>query len=688
MEFLQVYAPIAIGIIAVFIIGLLFLFSTLYKKVPQGKAIVRTGVGGRKVSFTGMFIIPVFHRKEIMDITVKRIEIDRANQDGLICQDNIRADIKVAFFVRVNNTVKDVLDVAGLIGVDKASEISELRNFFDAKFSEALKTVGKQFNFVELYTDRVKFKQQIIDVIGTDLNGYTLDDCAIDYLEQTNISHLDAKNILDSEGIKKITDLTAAQAIRSNEIEREKEKTIKQQDVSAREAILELEKQQREAEEKQKREIANITSREEADAARVKEEERLKAEKARIATDEELAIADENKNRQIIVAQKSKERTEAIETERVDKERLLEQTEKEKIVELAVIEKRKAIEEQEKNIQDVIRERVMVEKEVVVEQERIKDTEAFALAERTKQVAITDAERAAQEKLIADVKGAQAMKDAAELNCEQQLIEADTNLKASEKQAEAVKIMAAAKSEEEAIFGLSEARVIEAKAEAIEKEGNAKARIHETQAIAEAKGIEAKAVAKEKDGTAEAEVMTKKFQADAKGIEEKANAMKLLDGVGREHEEFKLELDKDKEIELSKISIQREIAEAQASVINEALRSAKIDIVGGETMFFDKIVGSITQGKSVDRIVDNSNVLTDMKKTFITGDQEYFKKQIRKFIDQFGISSQDLKNLTVSTLLTKMSGMADLGDKGAIEGILDSVKKAGYGDLPAKLLNS
>ena len=37
-----------------------------------------------------------------MDISVKRIEIYRHGTEGLICKDNIRADIKVAFFVRVN----------------------------------------------------------------------------------------------------------------------------------------------------------------------------------------------------------------------------------------------------------------------------------------------------------------------------------------------------------------------------------------------------------------------------------------------------------------------------------------------------------------------------------------------------------------------------------------------------------
>ena len=66
-------------------------------------AMVRTGSGGTKVEFDkGMFSIPVLHMVELMDLSVKTVEIGRMKEEGLICKDNIRADIKVVFFVRVN----------------------------------------------------------------------------------------------------------------------------------------------------------------------------------------------------------------------------------------------------------------------------------------------------------------------------------------------------------------------------------------------------------------------------------------------------------------------------------------------------------------------------------------------------------------------------------------------------------
>ena len=124
------------------------------------------------VTFTGKIVLPVVHRAEMMDISVKTIEIDRSGHEGLICKDNIRADIRITFFVRVNKTVEDVIKVAQAIGTDRASHEATLQELFNAKFSEALKTVGKQLDFVDLYTQRDEFRDQIIRVIGTDLNGY------------------------------------------------------------------------------------------------------------------------------------------------------------------------------------------------------------------------------------------------------------------------------------------------------------------------------------------------------------------------------------------------------------------------------------------------------------------------------------------------------------------------------------
>lgn len=655
--------------LAIVVIGVLVLIMMFYRKVEKGTALVVTGLPKTKVIFNGGTVIPLFNRAELMDISVKRIELDRTGKNGLICKDNMRADIKVAFFVRVNNVEDDVLRVAESIGCDRASSEDEIRALFDAKFSEALKTVGKRFDFTELYEERDTFRDEMLKVIGTDLNGFVLDDAAIDYLEQTPLESLDPDNILDSEGIKKITELTATQAKLANNIQRDKEKVIKQQDVEAREAILELERQLKETEAKQQREVDTVQYREEAEAMKVQEEERQKAEQARIAAEEEIQIAAENMERQVLVAQRNKERTDGVELERVERERMLEEIERKRVTELKSIEAEKAVEIEKKEIQEVIRERVAVEKGVVEEQQRIKDTEEFATADRYKQVTVTTAEANAQEALIQRIKEAEARKESAQLKADE---EAYTVLK----EAEAAKSAAELRAEE---------RVIQAEAEqtASEKESAAKKMMAEAivkessaEGMGEADVLRAK-------GSADAEVLRAKGEADANAIEQKAAAMKLFEEAGQEHEEFKLELEKEKAVELAEIDVQRQIAEQQAVVVGEALKSANIDIVGGETEFFDRITKAITTGKVVDRTVGNSQVLDDVKETFFNGDPDYFKSQLATWIDDYGIKTEDLKNLSIAALLGNLVGTAKGEERQKLVGMLGAAERFGVGEMKA-----
>ena len=186
--------------------------------------------------------------------------------------------------------------------------------------------------------------------------------------------------------------------------------------------------------------------------------------------------------------------------------------------------------------------------------------------------------------------------------------------------------------------------------------------VFEKKAVAEAKGIEAKATAVEKQGLAEANVDLEKYRAEADGITQKAEAMKLLDSVGKEHEEFKLTLTKEKDVEIAAIDAQRGIAESQAGVVGEALKAARIDIVGGDGEFFDQITSAVKGGKAIDRFVYNSRVATDIKDTFFDGNAEYFSDQLSGMLDHFDLDTDGVKDLSIAALIAKMMGLATTDD--------------------------
>ena len=605
------------------LLGILAVFKAFYVKVPQGTALIVNDLSSTpKVHFTGALVYPVIYKKEFMRISLITLEVDRRGKDGLICRDNMRADINVAFYLRVNETAQDVLKVAKAIGVDRASDKAAVNELFNAKFSEALKTVGKQVEFVKLFENRQEFRDRIIEVIGNDLNGYVLEDVAIDYLEQTPKSSLDPSNILDAEGIRKITELTAAQNVITNELARNEELAITKKNVETREAMLALERQQADAEARQQREIATIRAREEAEIAKVQEEERLKAEQARIATQEQLDIREQNRLREVEVAEQNRQRAVVIEVEKVSRARDLEVVARERDVELQRIEKEKALEEQRKEIANVIRERVSVEKTVAQEEERIKEVREVSEADRRKQVTVLAAQAKAEEELVRQVKRAQAEETASKHKAVEVTVLAQAELEAAAKQAEAKKRLAEGIEAERAAPGLADARVREVTAAALEKEGLAQARVTAETLAAEARGARDKGAAEadviKQVGLSEAGVMREKYRSEAEGLTEKFGALDALSDQARAHEEFRMQLEKSFEQAMAGIAANKDIAREQADVLATALAKAKIDIVGGEGAFFDSFAKALSVGKAVEGVAEKSPLVQELMQKLLS----------------------------------------------------------------------
>ncbi|TWO70848.1 hypothetical protein FN976_12840 [Caenimonas sedimenti] len=667
---------ISAGVLVVLAFVLLAMFAKFYRKIEQGHAlIVNTMRSEPTVTFTGCMVYPIIHKAELMEISLKTIEIDRSGNEGLICRDNIRADIKVKFFVRVNKTAEDVLKVAQNVGCVRASHHEALEDLFSAKFSEALKTVGKSMDFVDLYQARDNFRDEIIRQIGDDLSGYVLEDAAIDFLEQTPLSKLDAHNILDAQGIKKITELTAVESVRTNELRRNEEMQIKKKNVETQEALLELERQQADATARQHREVATVRAREEAETAKIQTEERTKSEMAKLQTEQTLAVQQENSQREKEVAENNRKRAVAIEEEKVTRARELEIVDREKEVALQRIDKERAIEVQKKAIADVIRERIVVERTVAEQEEAIKELRLVAEADRTKKSTIIRAEGHAEEKLVTAVKEAEAQERRARHKATEETTLADARLKVAEKTAEAKKREAEGTEATTAAPGLAAARVMLVTAEATQKQGLAEAQVIGAKAQAEATGLQAKleaeaqgkeklgladvavrtaqADATAKTGEAEAQTVQARFSAEAKGLQEKFEAMKAMSVETRDHEEFRMRLEKLHIETLKGIDAQMEIAREQAQVLGAALGNAKIEMVGGDGAYFERFVNALAVGKGIDGAIAKSDTLKIALKDHLNGERNAVE-DLQRMVGALGGSAGELKDLTLASLLSKV----------------------------------
>jgi len=739
-----------------FIVISLFLFI---KKIKPGEAGVRTGVGGITVAKDYMLRVPGLQQLQIMDLSVKKLEVVRKGKDGLICEDNIRADIEVVFYVRVNDEkveidgktdFHDIKTVATQVGCERASEIELLKQLFEAKFSEALKSAGKKMQFEALYTDRIPFRQEIIKTIGDDLNGYTLEDVAIDYLEQTPLDAHDPNNVLDSVGRAKIVELTAEMEEKENQRKvnrdeeinkqnRDMELQIKEKDIQTEVAQRALDRENEQDLAAQTREVEVTKAIEVAETEKKVQENRKISETARIETEQHVEERSVDKDRAVQEARVKldadllrleEEKKQTGQKAEVDRERLvgLAVQEKEAVIIAAafdVAESKAGLEAKEKDVTTQHQQRLDVEADMSAERARRVlniEAEARAQADQKRDLIAAQADYDVRQKKAdalkyEDVTKAEADKLEAEQTAEQIQITADAEAKASEKRNYAMQQEAEGTAAMQAAAGYAEANVMKAKAEAktvdaeaekaqglaeaavIEAQGKASGTAKAAEGEGEAKGISAKGVAEGKSieakGTAEGVAIESKGVAEGKSVEairlaeaqgaekmglaealaktEMAKAIELFNKASQDHEEFRLQLDKDKDVELADINIKKDIADAQARVMGEALKSANIDLVGGEQDFFDRVVSSVSQGKVVDRLVDNSQTITDVKNTFFNGDPDHLKNKLASWIKASGLKSEDVKNLTISALLASMVSKTE---DNSLRGLMRAAEKA------------
>lgn len=209
---------------------------------PSSSALLIFRTKGTTVHLNPVLVLPTLQTKEI-DLSLKTITIERRGTSGLRCKDNIRVHVVAHFQLRINPSKNDILQVATAIGCEQAGQQETLEALFAAKFAEALQIVSKRFDFEELLTHREDFQAYTIQTIGPDLNGFILEDVIIETLDQVPLEELDPNDILDAEGIEKITEITVYRQRRTLALQEEREQ-VTQRHQQALQAVKQLEAKQ------------------------------------------------------------------------------------------------------------------------------------------------------------------------------------------------------------------------------------------------------------------------------------------------------------------------------------------------------------------------------------------------------------------------------------------------------------
>ncbi len=273
------------------IVGVGFVFATLYRRAEKDRSYVRTGLGGQKVVLDGgSVVLPVFHSVAWVNLQTLRLDVRRDAADALITKDRMRVDIGVEFYVRVKPDAPSIALAAQTLGA-RTNDADQLRQLVEAKFVDALRSVAATMSLADLQEKRADFVRAVQTTVANDLelNGLELESASLTKLDQTDTSYFNPNNAFDAEGLATLTRIVEAKRQERNLTVRETEVAIAQQDLDARKKTLTIDQSKREAELSQERDIINKTAETRAAAAQKEAEARRAEEEARITTEQAIA---------------------------------------------------------------------------------------------------------------------------------------------------------------------------------------------------------------------------------------------------------------------------------------------------------------------------------------------------------------------------------------------------------------
>lgn len=629
---------ILLGLLALIIAGGIGFLISRFKLVPETSKVllIKCRNGDVKIAKTGAFVWPLINSYAIISLTPRVIlvhsgEANKADAatfgqgeysvpirigDGSYCKDSIRVDIGVAFQLVIS--IANLPTIAEKFDIDMLNDVNKLANYFAPRFAEAIKTATRKHDYLDLMNDRKLYRDDVKNSIEKEMDGFILGDVLISEIRQTSADKLNPNDILDSEGLKKIKDITSSRNVEIKRITEDNQTLYKTEEVKGQQARLQLERSLQTETISNEREINNHRVQQKTLEIEAAEQERLKQEKIKLETNKEIEINRQTTERDVEIAEVNNKQMVGIKEQETEKEiglaRLKTQLETEQVElnnKVSLADKTKDFEMKNAEITEVRRNNA-------VQEEETKDIRAFREAERNRKVTMTETVSVAEAEKEKQIIASKTEQEKATISAQTRQAIADADFAVTEKEVESRRLKAEVIQDEEAAPGI----------------GRAKAKLEE-------------AVAMEKYGIAEAEVAKKLLLAEAEGKTKVYEAMSQIQEETREHEVRLKEIDNTKEVQLKTVEANRDVGLEEAKARAAALTKAEISIVGdGSTL--EKMVNGRSNGLALDQNLKGSKLLSKISEPYANGEKDAVE-DLGLLLQKF--SSEDLKNVSVAKFI-------------------------------------
>lgn len=270
------------------------LSASFYQRATNEVALVRTGLGGRRVVIDGgTMAIPFFHEINRVNMQTLRMDVARSGESSLITKDRLRVDVGAEFYASVTPNDDAVTRAAQTLG-KRVFQPDQLKSLIDGMMIDALRSVAAQMTMDELHENRASFVKQVRDALADTLANYglQLDSVSLTALDQTPFASLDENNAFNAVGMRKLAEVIAKSKRERAEIEGDSQVSVARSAMEAERRKLEINLDQRRAEIAQTQEVETLLAAQLSEIAARKADSERSAAHARIQMEQDIASAD------------------------------------------------------------------------------------------------------------------------------------------------------------------------------------------------------------------------------------------------------------------------------------------------------------------------------------------------------------------------------------------------------------
>lgn len=310
-------------LVVVALVAIWFL-QCYYAKATLDTALVRTGLGGRRVvTDGGCLSLPILHQIQKVSMGALTFCIQREGRDAILTRDKMRADVQFEFELRVAPTTDGIATAAQALGSRIARGGDTVKDVFAGSLVDAIQRAAAARTLEDIHLDRSGFSKDVAEAIEAQAVklGLTLISVSLISVDQSDLSQWNENNAFNAQGMRQLAELVANQRKQRIRIETEAEVAVGESHLAQHQRQLELKRAEREAEIAQQEHLAKLTADAKSREERARDEAKLASETARIENEKQVKAAQVDSDKALRKAEMAAIRT--LEEEKIENDILI-----------------------------------------------------------------------------------------------------------------------------------------------------------------------------------------------------------------------------------------------------------------------------------------------------------------------------------------------------------------------------